>query len=172
MTTILRFRTPEKQWNLSGFARRINSIVFRLIGPCTFVDRQQNSIVPLSNEFYPQLIEIPSGHMLRSRPFHCKKCDFRCFRPLAARPHAAGCQRAWRCALSQPIVQPQAARHSGSGGRRRFPYSGHPERDPRYGGSRSVAYRDPRCRAPVGLDVNAVGHAQGADPQKLIARRS
>jgi hypothetical protein len=34
-----------------------NSIVFRLIGTRKFVDRRQNSVVPLSNEFLPEVIE-------------------------------------------------------------------------------------------------------------------
>jgi hypothetical protein len=50
-----------------------------LIGLREFVDRQQNSIVPLSNEFFPQLLEVPSGHLVRSGSFHSKECDFSLF---------------------------------------------------------------------------------------------
>jgi hypothetical protein len=51
-------RTEAKESRqFSVFARRIFSIVFRLIGPREFVDRLQISIVPVSNEFFPQIIE-------------------------------------------------------------------------------------------------------------------
>jgi hypothetical protein len=51
-----------------------------LIGPRKFVDRRQNSVVPLSNEFLLQVIENKIAYMLPSRRFHAKKYDFRCFR--------------------------------------------------------------------------------------------
>src|ERR1700739_3276610 len=55
-----------------------NSIVIRLIGPFEFVDRRENSVDPLRNEFDSQEIEIASYHAQPSWPFHGKKRDFRC----------------------------------------------------------------------------------------------
>src|SRR6201998_4447696 len=55
-----------------------NSIVIRLIGPFEFVDRRENSVDPLSNEFDSQEVEIASYHTPPSWPFHGKKRDFRC----------------------------------------------------------------------------------------------
>ena len=96
--------------------------------------------------------------MLRSRPFHCKKCDFRCFGPARGAHARAGFQRAWPCALSQLIREV-----AGVGD---FPLA---------------AARNEICEtavfapwrvgilgasAPPGLDVNAVGHAPGAGAQK------
>jgi hypothetical protein len=69
------YPASQERRRFSIFARRINSITFRLIGPREFVDRRQNSIVLLSNEFFPQVIEHNNGYMLPSRPFHRKKCD-------------------------------------------------------------------------------------------------
>jgi hypothetical protein len=71
-----KFLHRPKVTTFSIFARRINSIVFRLIGPRKFVDRRQNSIVPLSNEFLPQVIETQNGYTLPSRRFHCKSVIF------------------------------------------------------------------------------------------------
>jgi hypothetical protein len=81
-------KTYERR-QFSIFARRIYSVVFRLIGPREFVDRLQNSVVPLSNEFLPQVIDNDNGYMLPSRPVHCKKCDFVVFAQLATRPGVA-----------------------------------------------------------------------------------
>ena len=44
------------------FAAGANSIVIRLIGPFEFVDRRENSVDPLSNEFDSQEVEIASYH--------------------------------------------------------------------------------------------------------------
>ena len=63
---------------LPVFATGANSIVIRLIGPFEFVDRRENSVDPLSNEFDSQEVEIASYHIQPSWPFHGKKRDFRC----------------------------------------------------------------------------------------------
>jgi hypothetical protein len=76
--------TPKSDEYSPVLARRINSIAFRLIGPREFVDRRQNSIVPLSNEFVPQVIERHSGYMLPSRRFSCESVIFVVWAPLAA----------------------------------------------------------------------------------------
>jgi hypothetical protein len=60
-----------------------------LIGPREFVDRRQNSIVPPSNEFLPQIIENTNGHVLPSRRFLRKNVIFVVFAPLAARAEVA-----------------------------------------------------------------------------------
>jgi hypothetical protein len=60
------------------FAAGANSIVIRLIGPFEFVDRRENSVDPLSNEFDSQEVEIESYHIQPPWPFHGKKRDFRC----------------------------------------------------------------------------------------------
>ena len=60
------------------FAAGANSIVIRLIGPFEFVDRLENSVDPLSNEFDSQEVEIASYHTQPSWPFHGKKRDLRC----------------------------------------------------------------------------------------------
>ena len=119
--------SPKSDDN-SPFSRaRINSIVFRLIGPREFVDRRQNSIVPLSNEFLLQVIETHNGYMLPWRRFHCKSVIFVVLAPLAASAGVASSARmahetgeaavlAWRCA---GIVG--AAHHQGRKRQRRQP---------------------------------------------------
>jgi hypothetical protein len=47
---------------LPVFATGANSIVIRLIGPFEFVDRRENSVDPLSNEFDSQEVEIAGYH--------------------------------------------------------------------------------------------------------------
>jgi hypothetical protein len=44
------------------FGAGANSIVIRLIGPFEFVDRRENSIDPLSNEFDSQQVEIKGNY--------------------------------------------------------------------------------------------------------------
>jgi hypothetical protein len=63
-----------------------------LLGPREFVDRRQNSIVPPSNEFLPQVIENAERSYAAIATIPLQKVDFRCFR--RARPaQASRCQR-------------------------------------------------------------------------------
>jgi hypothetical protein len=50
-----------------------------LLGPLEFVDRWENSIDPLSNEFSAQAAEIMCGFIRLMWPFRCKKKRFSLF---------------------------------------------------------------------------------------------
>jgi hypothetical protein len=75
---------PSRLASLSGFgpffASEQNSIDIRLMGPLEFVDRLQNSIDPLNNEFYVQAAEKATSYTSPAGRLMAKSSIFVVFR--------------------------------------------------------------------------------------------